>query len=334
MIRINKNLATLFSIAFLLGLLLISIYIKYIAFFIHHTVYYCQELFRSFSFEVPFHPVFAVLAILSYMGLVVITKLVFFLIRIYSTKSKLDKQKISYKSINHLLERLQIQDRTILIKNSTPFAYCFGVFNPKIYISTATVSMMSQNELKVILLHEKYHMEHKDTMVLFTATIIQLLFPFFPFISDFLYHYRVEREINADAASVQQCHGSKKAIISVLKKLLTTSRTNFSPFPAIAEHDTLESRICVLVNREVPRNKFTVKNSIMSICSIVVLLSVLGFPVHAIELHTNTADAVVFCINGNCSMTCKDTNPDKIFPTQQEVRTILPNPSTNYSSAY
>lgn len=48
------------------------------------------------------------------------------------------------------------------IKNSQSFVFCYGVFSPRIYISSTIVHALTPRELKAVLLHEKHHIQTRE----------------------------------------------------------------------------------------------------------------------------------------------------------------------------
>ena len=89
------------------------------------------------------------------------------------------------------------------IQSEKPFAFCFGIRSPKIYVSSALISLFTKDEFETILCHEKHHLESRDALTLLVAHMVESLFPFFPLLSDLIMAYRTEREMLADRAATQ-----------------------------------------------------------------------------------------------------------------------------------
>ena len=97
----------------------------------------------------------------------------------YAFRKALVKTKSqSSKNIDEVCNALGLHNKVTLLDQTKPLAFCLGVLNPKIYISTGLVEMMNSEELKVIMKHEKYHLDNRDSLVFIVATIIESLFPF------------------------------------------------------------------------------------------------------------------------------------------------------------
>ena len=190
-------------------------------------------------------------------------------------------------------------------------AFCFGVTSPKIYISTQMLSVATLEEIEAVLRHEKYHLEHNDTLVMLFAVFTESLFPFFPLLSDFISHYQTSRELQADKSAISAMERGKDHLRSILTKLL---RHDIYPAyvtaPGFAETHTLETRIRTLIKETPISLSLSVKNVLVSILSVMVLGGLAMAPVQAIEYHYSGEDAVMACINsnGNCTNACQQNN--------------------------
>jgi len=304
MIRINKNLITFVGLIFLLGVSTLIVLQKLIP-FARHTSYYCQSLINSFSMPIS-HYIGAIPFILLFIfSAVATTKLFFILLKAQLLKRKLIKKSRTNPSFAALLEKLQLTDRTYFIDSEKQFAFCLGIRKPKIYISTALVSLLNIQEVEAVLRHERYHLENRDTLTMIVASIGESLLPFFPLISDFLHNYRIEREIKADKEAIQGL-GDEKPLIAVLKKLLGTPSVAMVSVAAIADQDTLEPRILMLVKKDAHFRKFKIKHIFISVFSAFIMGAIVLSPVQAVEVHHEGVDVMMICPHGEaCLNACK-----------------------------
>ena len=233
------------------------------------------------------------------------TKLFFILLKAQLLKRKLIKKSRTNPSFAALLEKLQLTDRTYFIDSEKQFAFCLGIRKPKIYISTALVSLLNIQEVEAVLRHERYHLENRDTLTMIVASIGESLLPFFPLISDFLHNYRIEREIKADKEAIQGL-GDEKPLIAVLKKLLGTPSVAMVSVAAIADQDTLEPRILMLVKKDAHFRKFKIKHIFISVFSAFIMGAIVLSPVQAVEVHHEGVDVMMICPHGEaCLNACK-----------------------------
>lgn len=306
--KINKNLLLFTFTTLFLGVGILSTIYKLVPTFFSHTVYYCQLLINSYLIKIPREFNLIILVFLFLISVVFITKTLATFIKIYRTKSYLIKNERKMKSISHLVEEIGLTNKVSVVKDAKPFAFCLGIKNPRIYISTKTVSMMTRKQLEGILLHEKYHLEHADSLTLFIGSLPQILFPFFPILPKLLERYKIEREIKADNHAVNEL-GTKAPVIGVLKKLLET--TSVSPVFAssIANENSLEIRIKSLLNRKTYSPKLKKMDLLISVISLSLIILSIAVPVHAVEINTDNHGAMMVCLEGKeCSSRCINHN--------------------------
>ena len=206
------------------------------------------------------------------------------------------------EELQKILQKNQLDKKTVLVKNKKIFAFCFGIYNPKIYLSSALIGLISNKEIEAVILHEKYHLENKDTLIMFIAFVSNILFPFVPIISDLLQQYRLTREINADRSAINILQDDRP-LISVLKKMLNIPINNFSATASIVD-DTLESRIKILANKDPKVKYFSLAHLCISTLSVLALLLIIVTPVHAVTSPIHK-QSIIFCINrSSCRMVC------------------------------
>src|SRR6266540_2918701 len=135
--RINNQLILFGSIIIFLSFGIVFVLQKFLALPLTKTIYLCQSLISSFSFQIPHYLSFIPSAILLIIVLTVFLKLVFAYRHINKTRIRLAPVIVSSQKLTKLLIKLKIFENTSIIKDNIPFAFCFGIRHPKIYISTA-----------------------------------------------------------------------------------------------------------------------------------------------------------------------------------------------------
>lgn len=303
MTNINKNVF-IFSSSILIPAIFFVVVFQRISPLLSHTVYYCQSYINSISIPIPY-----IVSILPFLFLSLLFMMAFWNVftifrRAQVLKRTLLKDSTSKKTFSRLLKIMDLQTNTLLIKSNKPFAFCLGILRPKIYISTKMVSLMSLSELEVILRHEKYHIDNKDTFVMLLASVGKSLFPFLPFISDLLRNYRVEREIKADREAIKNLKNSAP-LISVLRKLIAYPSLATVYVSAIADKETLEPRIKAIGKKDYKFRKYTMKNLLVSCLSLLIFALIMISPVYAVDLHNANDDIMMICLNEkSCVSSC------------------------------
>ena len=281
--------------------------VKYFQLLIHHTIYYCQVMAKTLSLPLPGDLSRAVVGVLGLALLFTLIKIVVAIFKIYTFRKMLWKTTSrSGSDLTAIFNKLGLNNNVTILDQAKPQAFCFGVLNPKIYISTGFVAMVNSKELEVVLRHEKCHLDHKDSLVFLLATMVESLFPFFPVISDFIRVYRTDREVLADTIAIKEL-GDKRLLAEVLKKLLRHEPAVRPAFIAgIFSEDVLEARIHSLLLHKTNYPKVRPLNMIFSLASFIVLIELMVNPVNAIELHDAGRDVVMLCNQpDNCESVCR-----------------------------
>lgn len=308
MIRINKNLLKFLTLGLFLCIGVVVILSKLLPLFLQRSIYFCQQFIDTFSIKIPRQIGLAVLGILFVILILAIKKFIFTYFEVRDLRSELILYSKTDKTLGSILKKLHLQKKVYLVQSARPFAFCYGIRQPKIYVSTSLLSMMSKKELEAILLHERYHLKNRDGLIMLLASFMQLLFPFFPLVTDLITQYKINREIDADKEAVQNL-GSSEPIISVLKKFLSLPSPAFVTASAIADCETLGPRIKALVKQEKSHSKIKISNALISFLSLTVLSVFVIAPVHAVEMHMPQQDATMLCLQGDaCAAWCRAHN--------------------------
>lgn len=310
----NKYFLIFIGLFLILSISVSLLLYKFFPLLVHHTIYYCREMIHSLTFQIPGGLGIVVFITIFITLLITVIKLFSTFLHIYRFRTNLLKSVSLPPSFIPLLKKIHLVDKVVMTQNDKPFAFCFGIRSPKIYISAKLVSLVTASELKTILLHEQYHLEHHDALTLLVANIAASLFPFFPLLSDLITSYRTEREILADKAAIK--NNSHRHLISIFKKLLQYEPDyNHSLIPAIVDPQTLDARIRSLVHGIHYQQTVVLKNVLISFFSLGMIgLLILG-PVNAIELHESGHDVMLVCSNiQGCASYCKQTFMSPLQP--------------------
>lgn len=256
------------------------------------AVFYCQAVISALEVTSLLSkiPLFLFIFLLS----ATLFKIMGIFYQIYSLQkhSKLDLAK--NRKLSALSQSLGIQPKTILIQSNQTFAFCFGFKNPKIYLSSSLLSLMSKNELKAILYHEKFHLEHHDSLIVASLSLLAPLFPFLPLLFDISQKYLISREIKADEAAVIALSGAKP-IIGALKKILSKPSFALSFVPAIGNLDSLEPRIKALMSQNTADKKISKTRIFITIFSIGMMILLVLPPVRVWGLKSQNKDNLMLC---------------------------------------
>jgi Zn-dependent protease with chaperone function len=279
---------------------------KYFTFLVHETVVYCQKIISQPDLVIRSPHLLVVLL----LGLVLFhfsAVFIFRLLREFYIVNEFAKDKVALTpSVLAVIKKYNISEESIcLFANEGKYAFCFGVINPRIYISAAFVKSLDQDELEAVLLHEYFHLKQRHSAILTFSKFMTSLFPFFPILSDLHALIKDNQEIAADNFAVIKLQGSKP-LVNVLKKLVLNKHENgwlfVSPF---YEEITIENRVKNLKNIKTAYPTFSLPKVSISILSSILVTILLSLPVTATEIHSNGEDAVMVCLNKDCQRSCE-----------------------------
>src|SRR3989338_1075054 len=302
--KINKYLLVFsFLFTFLISGYLFILF-RFFPVLFHHALYYCREMVKNISFGLPPLVGNFIFIFLSLLILHTAVKLLISFFKIYRFSRTLSPLITGNKRTRKLIKELGLENKVMTLPKNAPTAFCFGFLKPRIFITTGIIRLVSLKELAVILRHEKYHLENKDTATLLLADLAQSLFPFFPLVSDLIGNYRLDRELEADRQAIRQ-KNDQYCLSDVLKKLITYKP---APLPAVARlnaYETLEVRIKALLNLKVPAKKLSLKNLLQTFFTLIIFLVFALSSTTATETASENKLHKSFCRpNTDCHHSC------------------------------
>lgn len=291
----KKNRVNLIYSIILSGLLIYLLYLirTVYPFIMDSGLYVCRNCLNTIF---PF-----VQKMITVLLLVSFTSLLVNYIKSALFKRNLRLVSLKPKIISSFEEKYHLQDKIAIFKDQKLMAFCMGVFNPKIFLSSQVLKSMTHREIEAIILHERQHVIGKDNLTMLFLNLVKNALFFFPIVTDFVNGIEVRREIVADQ-SVTRETGRKIDIVSALRKVIE-SKPSFMYATAFSEDLSIEPRIRSLVGK---------KNRLLSIkySSVVISLSVLLFLMNItlsrVEIHPQTNSATMLCIDkGTCQNSCQ-----------------------------
>lgn len=84
-----------------------------------------------------------------------------------------------------------------------PFAFTFGLGQPRVAVSRGLLEQLSTDELKAVVIHERYHVQAHDPLKLVVARAAARTCFFLPAVDHLVGRYLVARELAADRRSVR-----------------------------------------------------------------------------------------------------------------------------------
>jgi len=164
-----------------------------------------------------------VLAFLIFLGLlIVLYRVVKLFWKTHSFICFHLKNKQSQVSLRVLViaEKCGVENKIVEINNIQPVVFCFGLWRPKLCISSGLVERLSDNELTAVILHEKSHLEAGEPLKLLLVKIISLVLFFIPGIKILSEKYLAFSELAADELATDGFN-DKVPLASALSKIIS-----------------------------------------------------------------------------------------------------------------
>lgn len=132
----------------------------------------------------------------------------------------LDSSRHAIASRQHdLLERLGLPSQVRIIRSARPFAMTAGLLRPRIFISTALLELLEDDELEAVLLHEQDHVQHFDPLQVLMGRALSTAFFFVPLVSALVRRHQAAIELAADEYVLARQGGVVGLSAAVLKLL-------------------------------------------------------------------------------------------------------------------
>lgn len=204
--------------------------------------------------------------------------------------------------LHKITDELEVRDNIVLFSHSEPLAFCLGIFNPKIFLSTKLLSVLNKNELKAVILHEQQHFLSKDNLSLMILNLIKYMFFFFPVTNDLVKSFELHREVKADQNVINNME-SKKFLISALQKVISNVQLNLLLATSFSKETIFELRIKKLMGENPKLSILHFKNIIISFC---MFLLMFAFVINKIEVHAQSSNSTLLCLDkGTCQNSCQ-----------------------------
>ncbi|OGK20935.1 hypothetical protein A2866_00260 [Candidatus Roizmanbacteria bacterium RIFCSPHIGHO2_01_FULL_39_8] len=232
-----------------------------------------------------------------------LAKILFSWLKMYWFKKSIQTAKIP-QYIQDVSLKHDLGDKIIIFRNTKPSAFCLGIKDAKIYLSTKLLEIMSGKEIEAIILHEKYHLLNKGTFLVLIATFFRELFLLFPILTDVAMSFIRQKETEADGYALSYFK-NPDIVLSAFKKLISHQETNpsFAYLVSFVHTDTLEHRIKILKGEKSLVLSFKIRHILVSFISFVAISILLIFTSKPVSAHQNISPSV--CLKGhNCHSEC------------------------------
>jgi Zn-dependent protease with chaperone function len=167
-----------------------------------------------------------------------------------------------------LVAGLGLSEHVVALATDVPLAFCFGLFRPRIGISTGLVQSLTRDELKAVLLHEDHHRRHHDPLRGLLAEVLAGTLFFLPVSAELRDLFLTSLELAADRHAVRLA--GRPSLAGALQKLLTHPHAPHLSMPGIAGLSATEIRIAELLGDQESAPRLSARSLIIS--SVIIML--------------------------------------------------------------
>jgi beta-lactamase regulating signal transducer with metallopeptidase domain len=310
----NKAFYFLFIVSGLLILLLLSLLTKIGPLTIEHALYSCKQAITGFSIWLPHSspPLFIVILLFIFL-----TGLSFLIYQINKTRKFVNNLLLTKvktpQRVNEIAKEVGILGKVVVIETNSLTSFCYGLTLPRICLSLNIVKKLTDNELKAVLLHEKYHLQNRDPLKVLLSQVAISMFFFVPILRDFHKHYSYSKEIHADQVVSHTKYA--KDLKSALLKTLTSSSPNLSGVAFFSGEGILEERVKALTS---PNFKLRIQLSLSKILISFLVFAfsflLLDLQVHAMENGDGSHSYFILSPEDDHLLFCDRENDTKDLP--------------------
>lgn len=163
-------------------------------------------------------------------------------------RSLLSRRVPTTAGIAALATELEIGGRVDLVRDRRPFSFCYWFLRPRICLATGLVERLETDELRAVLLHERYHLRHRDPLRLVIARYFAAGLYVVPVVEELVEHYTVQKEIAADQDAVRTAGGVRALAAALYKVLPDADDVSLGLLVPVGSLSVTEARIDQLVD--------------------------------------------------------------------------------------
>lgn len=174
----------------------------------------------------------------------------------------------------NLATTLNLSPSLLLFSSPAPLAFCFGLWRPRIAVSTGLMSLLTDRELKAVLLHEDHHRRRHDPLRGLLAEVGAATFFFLPISAQLRDWFMASLELAADRYAIS--FTGRPPLAGALHKLLTHSTALPASVAGVIGLSATDARLAQLLDRHSPELRLSLRRVLAS--SALLLLACMLLP--------------------------------------------------------
>ena len=142
--------------------------------------------------------------------------------------------------------------RVVLVDCDEWFSFAYGALTPQVAVSRGLFDGVSEQELRAVLEHERYHVRNLDPLKVLLARALPATFFFVPALAALRARYVAGRELAADRRAVRTC-GRDPLVSALLKVVRGPAWGELQAAAAIGGSELLDLRVAQLESGSEPK---------------------------------------------------------------------------------
>lgn len=135
-----------------------------------------------------------------------------------------------------------LNGRVDLVRADEPFSFAYGLWRPRVALSTGLLDGAAPEELLAVLAHERYHLRHHDPIKVVAARAASAAYFFLPALHGLRRRYAAASELAADRRAVRE-HGPGALAGALFRTVRGPAWEELATAAAIGGPELLDIRI-------------------------------------------------------------------------------------------
>lgn len=213
---------------------------------------------------------------------------------------------------------LELSGRVMEISGRPADVFCAGLFRPRLYVSSRAVDVLTDEELRAVLAHERIHLERRDPLRMFVSDAVMWFIRFLPGLQRMHEEFRAGLELAADEAAIERL-GSVQHLSRALLRLLPSSRIATRRVPVgVAYFGATDRRIEHLLGEQRPPSR-----RMFVVFALVGFLALIGAGLGGLRVRAIAASADQTAIVQCRQVRPACEKPKTLFPTWMSTEVTL-----------
>lgn len=228
---------------------LVTLFRKYALLTFQHFVETCQQLATTFFSSGTHFIGLALLALTLLVAVIFCAKTLFSLIK---TQKKI-ASLLEYKSntipskLMTILNKVGLHENHVeVIQKKSDHAFTYGVKSSKIMLSEGLIRKLTTKQLEAVVLHERYHLKNRHSLLLVLSEIFSSTLFFLPLIKEIHIKMKAVFENQADSFAKNIQGGNYHLNMALLK--VPNSRIQYYPgFALRRQHEVSKNSVFISI---------------------------------------------------------------------------------------